>query len=149
MILRAKKASACLLWMSAHPRAQVERVVLQHGGGFTAAGPIQSVASRTCDVLPVVARTAEILHPEIDLSQQVENLLVCLEIGLPPDLDELGLAAGRTLNRGQYLRLGNAGLGTVDAVATANDAALEAALGPLADRSNRRPVTTANRGRKH
>jgi helicase len=99
MILRAKKASACLLWMSAHPRAQVERVVLQHGGGFTAAGPIQSVASRTCDVLPVVARTAEILHPELDLSQRVENLLVCLEIGLPPDLGELGLAAGRTLNR--------------------------------------------------
>lgn len=132
MILRAKKASACLLWMSAHPRAQVERVVLQHGGGFTAAGPIQSVASRTCDLLPVVARTAEILHPELDLSERVENLLVCLEIGLPSDLGELGRAAGRSLNRGQYLRLLAAGLGTVDAVANAGDPELEAAIGSSA-----------------
>jgi helicase len=128
-ILRAKKASACLLWMSAEPRSQIERVVLQHGGGFTAAGPIQSVASRTCDLLPVVARTAEILHPELDLEERTEGLMVCLELGLPADLAELGRAVGRSLARGDYLRLRAAGLGTVAAVADADSATLEQALG--------------------
>src|SRR5439155_20151356 len=113
----------------AQPRSQIERVVLQHGGGFTAAGPIQSVASRTCDLLPVVARTAEILHPELDLNERTEGLMVCLELGLPHDLAELGRAAGRSLTRGDYLQLRAAGLGTVAAVADADSTTLEQALG--------------------
>ena len=41
----------------------------------------------------------------------------------------MGRAAGRTLNRGQYLQLRTAGLGTVDVVSNTDDAALEGALG--------------------
>ena len=63
-------------------------------------------------MLPVVARTAEILHPGTDLTEQTDALLVCFEIGLPKELAPLGLAVGRTLNRGEYLQLLTAGLGT-------------------------------------
>jgi hypothetical protein len=55
--------------------------------------------------------------------------MVCLELGLPPDLAELGRAAGRSLTRGDYLRLRAAGLGTVAAVADADSRTLEQALG--------------------
>ncbi len=127
--LRAKRAAACLLWMSAQPRTTIERAVIQFGGARTAAGPIQAVASRTCDVLPVVARTAEILHSGTDLTKQTAALLVCLEIGLPKEFAPLALAAGRALNRGEYLRLLTAGLGTPEAVRDAHDEVLAQVLG--------------------
>jgi hypothetical protein len=38
--LRAKRAVACLLWMSSQPRTVIERAVIQFGGARTAAGPI-------------------------------------------------------------------------------------------------------------
>lgn len=127
--LRAKRALACLLWMSSQPRTVIEQAVIQFGGARTAAGPIQAVASRTCDVLQVVARTAEILHPGTDLTEQTDALLVCLEIGLPKELAPLGLAVGRTLNRGEYLQLLTAGLGTPEALHSADDEVLEQVLG--------------------
>ncbi len=127
--LRAKRATACLMWMSTQPRTVIERAVIQFGGARTAAGPIQAVASRTCDVLPVVARTAEILHPGTDLSEQTAALLVCLEIGLPKELAPLALAAGRALNRGEYLQLLAAGIGTPEGVRDADDQSLEQVLG--------------------
>jgi hypothetical protein len=127
--LRAKRATACLMWMSTQPRTTIERAVIQFGGARTAAGPIQAVASRTCDVLPVVARTAEILHPGTDLSEQTAALLVCLEIGLPKELAPLALAAGRALNRGEYLQLLAAGIRTPEGVRDADDQSLEQVLG--------------------
>jgi helicase len=130
--LRAKRATACLMWMSTQPRTAIERAVIQFGGARTAAGPIQSVASRTCDVLPVVARTAEILHPGTDLGEQTAELLVCLEIGLPKELAQLALAGGRALNRGEYLQLLAAGVATPEAVRDAEDEAIELVLGSAA-----------------
>lgn len=130
--LRAKRAVACLLWMSSQSRTVIERALIQFGGARTAAGPIQAVASRTCDVLPVVARTAEILHPGTDLTEQTDALLVCLEIGLPKELAPLGLAVGRTLSRGEYLQLLTAALGTPEALRSADDEVLEQVLGSVA-----------------
>ena len=83
-------------------------------------------------MLPVVARTAEILHPGTDLTEQTDALLVCLEIGLPKELAPLGLAVGRTLNRGEYLQLLTAGLGTPEALRSADDDVLEQVLGSAA-----------------
>jgi len=40
----------------------------QFGGALDgAAGPIRGTATRTCDVLPTMARLAELLHPELKL----------------------------------------------------------------------------------
>lgn len=127
--LRAKRAAACLMWMSTQPRTAIERVVIQFGGARSAAGPMQAVASRTCDILPIVMRTAEILHPGTDLSQQTAELLVCLEIGLPKELARLALAGGRALNRGEYLQLLAAGIASAEAVRDADDQTIEKVLG--------------------
>jgi hypothetical protein len=120
------------MWMTTQPRSQIERAVIQFGGARTAAGPIQAVASRTCDVLPVVTRTAELLHPGTDLTEKTNALIVCLEIGLPTDLAPLGLAAGRALTRGEYLRLLSTGISTPDEVRDAADEPLEQILGSAA-----------------
>ena len=58
--LRAKKAVACLLWITDKLLSEIEKIL---GGTLDgAAGPIRSVQARTCDLLPVAARVAEILH---------------------------------------------------------------------------------------
>jgi hypothetical protein len=141
--LRAKRATACLMWMSAQPRTAIERAVIQFGGARTAAGPIQAVASRTCDVLPVVARTAEILHPGSDLAEQTAELLVRLEIGLPKELARLALAGGRSLNRAEYLQLHADGISTPEAVRDAPDETIQNVLGsPSRTAQVRRAVDT-------
>jgi helicase len=66
------------------PMAQIEASVTQFGGGFGgAAGPVRSVKSRTCDLLPTVGRIAEILTKDLALGNRVERLLTRLEIGVP------------------------------------------------------------------
>jgi len=127
--LRAKKATACLLWMSTHPRADLEREMVKHGGPRTAAGPIQQVASRTCDLLPTVRAVAEILHPGLDLSEPLVRLLVCLEIGLPLELASLATAAGRRLTRAEYLAFHRLGYATPEALFTADDQVLKDVVG--------------------
>ena len=127
--LRAKKAVACLLWMTARPVAEMERTLLQHGGAATAAGPIRSVCARVCDVLPTVARIAELVHPGLDLGDRLQRLLVRLEIGLPQDAADLALVAGDLLVRADYLRLLREGRCTLDAVAGGEAAPLLACVG--------------------
>ncbi|MBU6299498.1 MAG: DEAD/DEAH box helicase, partial [Alphaproteobacteria bacterium] len=64
--LRAKKAAACLLFISGREMSEIEQILTQHGGAFDgAAGPIRGVASRTCDLMPTAARIAELLHPDL------------------------------------------------------------------------------------
>ena len=65
---RAKKATACLYYVSGMGMEEIERAMSQFGGAFDgSAGPIRSVTSRTCDVLPMIGRVAELLHPGLAL----------------------------------------------------------------------------------
>jgi replicative superfamily II helicase len=123
--LRAKKAVACLYYISDTEMREIERVMTQFGGSFDgAAGPIRSITSRTCDVLPMIARVAELLHIGLDLSDRVGRLVVRLEYGVTPDVIELARHAGRTLGRGDYRRLSAAGLTNPEFIDDAADSVL-------------------------
>lgn len=110
-VLRAKKAVACLLWVTERPIVEIERLLTQFGGARDgAAGAIRGVAARTCDLLPTVARVAEVLSPGLNLGDRVSRLLVRLEIGLPAAAVELASTAGNRLARGDYQLLLKASL---------------------------------------
>jgi hypothetical protein len=124
--LRAKKAAACLMWISGMQMADIERRVTQFGGGFDAAGPMRSVKSRTCDLLPTVARIAELLYGELVLGERVERLLTRLEIGIPSIAVALAQITGDRLSRGDYLRMVNVDIAAPDkAVAAPDDVLLK------------------------
>jgi helicase len=109
--LRAKKAVACLLWITDRPLAEMENILTQFGGRLDgAAGPIRSLRARTCDLLPVVSRVAELIHPGLELGERTNRLLVRLEIGIPAKIVGLGKLLGDKLSRGDYLKLVQANL---------------------------------------
>lgn len=127
---RHKKAVACLLWMSQNPLEQIEKVLLQFGGGvFSAAGPVRAVAARAVDLLPTVVEVAQILHPEIDLTKQAEMLVTRLQLGIPGEMADVGQAIGSDLARGDYLSLLAARITSLDAVDAMKDKELMALLG--------------------
>jgi helicase len=128
--LRAKKAVACLYYVSGTEMGEIERAMTQFGGSFDgAAGPIRSVTSRTCDLLPMVSRVAELLHAGLDLADRPSRLTVRLEYGVGPDAVDLARHAGRALGRGDYLRLSGAGLTNADAINAAEDTVILGHLG--------------------
>ena len=129
--LRAKKAAACLLWITDKPLAEIEEILTQFGSGKFdgAAGPIRSVASRTHDLLPTVARVAEILHPSLDLADRMTRLFVRLETGVPAAAVDLAAQAGGRLTRADYQSLIRAGLCSIDALTAASDEKILAFLG--------------------
>lgn len=127
--LRAKKAVACLLWISDRPISEIEKTLTQFGGAFDgAAGPIRSVSSRTCDLLPSVARVATILHTGLDLANRVSRLITRLEVGVSAAAVEIAQFAGSRLSRGDYQQLIKANLATAAAVEAASDADLISSL---------------------
>jgi hypothetical protein len=127
--LRAKKAVACLLFISGQPMNEVEATLTQFGGAFGgAAGPVRSAAARTCDLLGPAARVSEILHPGLDLNQRVGRLAIRLTLGVPAAAVDLAREVSADLLRGDYCRLARAGLCEPDAVEAANDGALLACL---------------------
>lgn len=120
--LRAKKAVACLLFVSGKPMNEIERIVTQFGGAFGgAAGPIRAVSARTCDLMPVAARVAEILHPTLDLGDRVSRLAVRLTHGVPAAAVDLAKLGGADLLRGDYRRLADAKLSEPDHIDAATD----------------------------
>ncbi|MGX7006171.1 DEAD/DEAH box helicase [Caballeronia sp. KNU42] len=126
---RAKKAVACLLFISGKPMSAIEATLVQFGGAFGgAAGPVRSVAARTSDLLPVAARVAEILHPSLELGHRVGRLVVRLTFGVIGAVVDLAHEAGADLLRGDYCMLAEAGLGEPAAIAAASDATLLAAV---------------------
>jgi replicative superfamily II helicase len=134
--LRAKKAAACLLYISTLSMNQIETTLTQHGGSFDgAAGPVRAVSSRTCDLLPGVARVATILHPGLDLTERVPRLLVRLELGVPAGAAALARHAGAQLTRGDYQELVRANLNTPEAIEAASDEAMLNCLGQDADKT--------------
>ena len=120
--LRAKKAVACLLFVSGRAMNEIEKLLTQFGGTFDgAAGPIRAVAARTCDLLPVAARVAEILHPTLDLGDRVRRLAIRLTHGLPAVAVDLAQLAGADLLRGDYCRLAAAHLCDPEQINAASD----------------------------
>jgi helicase len=120
--LRAKKAVACLLFVSGRAMSEIEKLLTQFGGAFGgAAGPIRAVAARTCDLLPVAARVAQILHPTLDLEDRVRRLAIRLTHGVPAAAVELAQVAGVELLRGDYCRLAAACLCEPEQINAASD----------------------------
>jgi replicative superfamily II helicase len=123
--IRSKKAIACLLYVSSLTMNQIEANLTQFGGRLDgAAGPIRAVASRTADLLPATARVAELLHPDLDLSNRLLRLLTRLTYGVPAAAADLASYAGGALLRGDYLRLAAAGLCEPERIEAADEAAL-------------------------
>lgn len=128
--MRAKRAAACLLWMSDIDLAETENILTKHGGRFDGtAGPTRSVASRTQDLLPTVARVCEILHKDLPLSERISRLLARLEVGAPSAMTDVTMVLGSRLNRGDYRELLKAGFSSIDAIDGCDDDKLEMLLG--------------------
>jgi helicase len=110
--------------------SEIEVTMGQHGGAFGgSAGPIRSVSSRAADLLGVAARVAEILHPELDLSDRVQKLTVRLTYGVPGTAVDLAREAGANLTRGDYCALVAAGRDAVADIEGAADADILRVLG--------------------
>lgn len=133
--LRAKKAMACLLWMSGLSRGQIEATLTQHLREEVAAGAVSQVRSRTQDLLPVVVSVAEILR-DVDLAERQDDLMLRLELGIPGDLLPVARLCRGRLTRAEYLGLREGGLGTISALAEANVDALADRLSGDRDRAN-------------
>lgn len=128
--LRAKKAVACLLFISGRPMIEIERIITQFGGAFGgAAGPIRGVAARTCDVLPTAGRVAEILHPALNLEDRIGRLAIRLTLGIPGAAVDLAREAGSELLRGDYCQLAEADLANPNIAGGADEDRLLACLG--------------------
>ena len=127
---RAKKAAVCLYYVSGMSMDQIEQATAQFGGAFDgAAGPIRSVTSRTCDVLPMIARAAAILHNGIDLQERMARLLLRLDLGIQGPAVDLARYAGRDLGRADYRRLCEARLTDREALVAVDDATLLRLMG--------------------
>jgi replicative superfamily II helicase len=127
---RAKKAIVCLYYVSGMSMGDIEDAVGQFGGAFGgAAGPIRSVTARTCDVLPMIARAAEVLHAGVDLQQRTARLVLRLDLGIQGPAVDLARYAGRALDRADYRRLCEARLTEREALTGADEAMLLRLLG--------------------
>ena len=127
--LRAKKAVACLLYVTGRPMEEIERILTQFGGAFGgAAGPIRSVAARTCDLLPTAADIAEILHPGLDLADRVGRLIIRLDLGIAGPAVDLARHARTHLSRSDYARLLKAQLVSASTIQAAEDTAILACV---------------------
>jgi helicase len=128
--VRAKKAVACLYYITGMGIEEIERAMGQFGAAFDgAAGPIRSVTGRTCDVLPMISRAAELLHAGVDLEQRTARLLLRLELGILGRAVDLARFAERGLDRSDYRRLCEAGMTTRETLAGAEDRVLLPLLG--------------------
>jgi hypothetical protein len=103
----------------------IERAIGQFGAAFDgSAGPIRSVTSRTCDVLPMISRAAELLHSSLDLQQRTSRLLLRLELGIQGPAVDLARFTERTLDRADYRRLCEGALTTQEALLGVEDSEL-------------------------
>jgi hypothetical protein len=126
---RAKKAVACLCWITDKPLAEIEEILTKHGGRYDGiAGPVRNAASRTHDLLATVARVAEILHPDLKLDDRDTKLFVRLEVGVPSSILDLAKIIGSTFSRSDYHSLIRTGLFDMETLRTATNEQILAAL---------------------
>jgi hypothetical protein len=119
--MRAKRAVACLYWISPTPLNDIERTLMQFDRSNSAAGEIRSVAQRTVDLFTAVTRVVEILHPGTNLGERRERLMTRLELGVPSEAANLGTIVGSQIGRADYLSLVKAGVGDPQALRDADD----------------------------
>jgi replicative superfamily II helicase len=121
--MRAKRAVACLLFVSGRSMADIETVLGQFGGAAYGgvAGAIRGTGIRTCDLLPAAARVAEILHPGLDLGNRIGRLTIRLTYGVPAGAVDMAQENGANLLRGDYHRLVEADLCDPTKVEAASD----------------------------
>lgn len=133
--MRAKRAVACLHFITLRSMADIEAVLARHGGARGGmAGAVRSAADRTCDLLPAAARVAEILHPGLDLDARVSRLAARLQVGVPGDAAEVAATAGTALSRADYHRLVERTLSSPDAISRTADGPLLDCLGQDAEK---------------
>jgi helicase len=126
---RARRAVAALAYVSGQEINEIELLLARHGGAFDgAAGPVRSVAARTCDLLGTAARVAEVLHSDLSLEDRIERLSLRLTLGVSGSAVDLARYAGAELTRGDYRRLVAARLVDTEAIAAASDEGLLACL---------------------
>jgi hypothetical protein len=101
--------------------SDIEREMVQFGGGVNAAGAIRAVADRTGDILGTAARIAEVLHSGLDLTERAERLLIRLSVGIQGNVVDVARHARTSLTRAVYRALGSAGLGAINQVSEATD----------------------------
>ena len=124
---RAKRAVACLYWVSGKPITEIEEALTRHTGFIKdVAGAVRQVTSRTADLLDVVGKIAQHVHPEVDFSQRLRRLNIRLQIGISSQMTDVARVVGTLLSRGEYMRLEAVGLDSVDKIRNAEDEALVA-----------------------
>jgi hypothetical protein len=120
--IRAKKAVACLLWITDKPIGEIERTLTQFGGAFGGvSGPLRASAARTRDLLPTVVKVAQTLHPDVDFTERCSRLLTRLEIGVAAGAADLAQFAGAQLSRVDYHQLLRSGLCSLAGLEAAMD----------------------------
>jgi len=107
---RAKKAIACLLYITERQTFEIEAILLKFGGAFNASCEIRRVSSRVCDVLPTIMQIAQLLYPELNFDDRRERLILRLDIGLPSKAIELAKYLKHKLSRADYINLIKANL---------------------------------------
>lgn len=129
-ILRAKKAIACLFYITNLPINEIENVMNRHTGKFNgAAGPVRQVCSRTNDILPIVARIVEITFPEMSLEDRVERILIRLETGVPAQIVDIARYVGSRFTRADYQSLIKSGKDSIQSIENSLDEELLDCLG--------------------
>jgi len=149
---RAKRAVACLWWITDTPIAQIEAMLTQFGGQWDgAAGAIRSAAARTVDILPTVCRVAELLHPTLKLESRVSRLIARMEAGV--SVRGVGIAEyfGNRLSRADYLSLLKAGVDSLASLGAVTDSQLLVLVGndPEKVRMIRSKADSARDGAAH
>ncbi len=131
-VMRAKRTVACLLYAQGSDMLRIEEVLTRFSGARDGiAGPVRQTTARTCDVLPMVARAAMLIHPGLDLGDRLERLLVRLDLGVAASVADIAGQARTALDRGDYQRLGARALGDPEAIADTTTDALLALVGSL------------------
>jgi helicase len=131
-VMRAKRAVACLLYVQGSDMMRIEEVLTRFSGAKDGiAGPARQAAARTCDVLPMVARAAMLIHAGLDLGERLERLLVRLDLGVAASVADIAGRARSALDRGDYQRLVAKGIVEPEVIAgTADDVLLAILYSP-------------------
>ncbi len=120
--LRAKKAASTLLWITGKPLEEIEQTLTQTWGRFDgASGAIRTINERVCDVLPTVAKVAELLNHDLNFGDRIPKLLIRLELGIPAILVDLATITASRLSRPDYSRLLENNLASIEQVENATD----------------------------
>jgi hypothetical protein len=109
------------MWIQDVNLRSLETSLLRHLPGENAAGSIRAVAERTRDLIPAVARIAELLKGGDSFASAVDALSARLEIGALARTVPLARIAYRRLDRADYLALERAKLSSPEAIVAATD----------------------------